>query len=203
MNREVMSVGNLALMSMLLMLHACSEKPVSSANETENVIQEARKVGAQEYASEALKLAEDQYQKAQEEIAMQDSSFALMRSYKTAEELLSQARMEADKAVIDAKTAKMNAKADAEAAIVLARTTLGEAHILLAQAPRGKGTQADLQALRGDLEAADSISTELDLTMGKEDFLGVQAKAQAIQNLAVRVHDQVAVAMQKAGKAKA
>ena len=111
--------------------------------------------------------------------------------------------MDAEKAVTDANIGKMQAKSEAEAAITLARTTLSEARTILAQAPKGKGTQADLQALKGDLEAADSINAELDLALGKEDYIGVKAKAQAMQNLAGRVHDQVAAAMQKIGKAKA
>ena len=201
MNRYVVSVRSFAIVSVMLLLPACSEKPLTSLTATEQAIQEARKMGAQDYASETLKLAEDQYQKAQEEIAMQESNFALMRNYTTAEELLSKARTDA--AVADANLGKLQAKSEAEAAIMLARTTLSEARTLLAQAPRGKGTQADLQALNGDLEAADSINAELELALGKEDYLGVKAKAQAMQNLSARVHDQVAAAIQKVGKAKA
>ena len=203
MNSYVGGMRSFAIVIVMLLLPACSEKPLTSLTATEQAIQEARKMGAQDYASETLKLAEDQYQKAQEEIAMQESNFALMRNYTTAEELLSKARTDAEKAVADANLGKLQAKSEAEAAIMLARTTLSEARTLLAQAPRGKGTQADLQALNGDLEAADSINAELELALGKEDYLGVKAKAQAMQNLSARVHDQVAAAIQKVGKAKA
>ncbi len=199
----VMGMRNLAVLSVLVIFPGCSEKPLTSLNATEQAIQEARKAGAQDYASEALKLAEDQFQKAQEEIATQEISFALMRNYKTAEELLVKARTDAEKAVIDANTAKMKAKSEAEAAITVARTILTEARALLAQAPTGKGTHADLQALKGDLEAADSINAELDLAVSKEDYLGVKAKAQAMQSLSARVHDQVASALKKVGRPKA
>lgn len=203
MKRVVRGVGSVACVSVLLMLSACNEKPVTSLASTEAAIQEARRMGAQDYASEGLKLAEDQYQKAQEEIAMQENSFSVMRDYKASEELLLKARMEAEKAVSDTNLRKVQAKTEAEAAVTLARNTLSEARTLLAQAPKGKGTQADLQALKGDLEAADSINADLDLALGKEDYLGVKAKAEAMRNLSVRVHDQVTTAMQKAGKAKA
>ena len=204
-NRYVMSMVSLAVLgiSILVIFPACSEKPVTSLNATEQALQEARKAGAQEYASETLKLAEDQFQKAREEMEMQEISFALLRNYKTAEELLAKAKMDAEKAVLDANTAKMQAKSDAEAAVTLARTILTEARTILAQAPVGKGSQADLQALKGDLEAADSINAELDLALGHEDYLGVKAKAQAMQNLSARVHDQVASALKKAGRSKA
>jgi hypothetical protein len=93
-------------------------------------------------------------------------------------------------------------KTDAEAAVILAKSTLDDAKNLFAQAPKGKGTQADLQALQGDLQAAETTFAEIDAIMAMEDFIGVKAKAESVQTLAARVNEQVAQAIQKTGKHK-
>lgn len=181
----------------------CAEKPVQVTDQALQAIQAAKEAGALDYAPEDLRLAEDEYQKAQEEITAQDNAFVLMRNYDEANAILAKVVTNAEQAKTKAIANKQQAKMDAEAAVVLAKNTLAEAKNLLAQAPRGKGTQADLQALQGDLQAADTTLGEIDPIMAKEDYLGVKAKADSVVALATRVNEQVAHAMQKAGKAKA
>lgn len=184
------------------MLMACAEKPIQGSEAALQALQAARQAGATEYAPEALRMAEDEYQKAQEEIGVQDTTFVLMRNYDAANALLTKVAADAEKAKTEAIARKQRAKSDAEAAVVLAKTTLEEAKNQLAHAPTGKGTQADLQALRGDLQAAKTTLAEIDVIMVKEDFLGVKAKAESVQTLASRVNEQVAQAIQKTRKHK-
>lgn len=181
----------------------CAEKPVQVTDQALQAIQAAKEAGALDYAPDDLRLAEDEYQKAQEEITTQDNAFVLMRNYDEANAILAKVVTNAEQAKTKAITNKQQAKMDAEAAVVLAKNTLADAKNLLAQAPRGKGTQADLQALQGDLQAADTTLGEIDPIMSKEDYLGVKAKAESVLALATRVNEQIAHAMQKAGKAKA
>jgi len=184
------------------MLMACAEKPIQGSDAALQALQAAKQAGAAEYAPEALRVAEDEYQKAQEEIGVQDNTFMLMRNYDAANAILTKVAGDAEKAKIDAIANKQQAKAEAEGAVVLAKTSLEEAKNQLAQAPTGKGTQADLQALRGDLQAAEATLGEIDAIMAKEDFLGVKAKAESVQTLATRVNEQVAQAILKTGKHK-
>lgn len=181
----------------------CAEKPAQVTDQAFQAIQAAKEAGALDYAPEDLRLAEDEYQKAQEEITTQDNAFVLMRNYDEANAILTKVVTDAGQAKTRAVANKQQAKMEAEAAVVLAKTTLAEAKNLLAQAPKGKGTQADLQALQGDLQAAETTLGEIDPIMAKEDFLGVKAKAESVLALATRVNDQVAHAMQKSGKVKA
>jgi len=184
------------------MLMACAEKPIKGSDAALQALQAAKQAGATEYAPEALRVAEDEYQKAQEEIGAQDNTFMLMRNYEAANVLLTKVAADAEKAKTEAINNKQQAKAEAEGAVVLAKTSLEEAKTQLAQAPTGKGTQADLQALRGDLQAAEATLGEIDAIMAKEDYLGVKAKAESVQTLASRVNEQVAQAIQKTGKHK-
>ncbi len=194
--------GTLAILCGSL-VWGCAEKPAQVTDQAFQAIQAAKEAGALDYAPEDLRLAEDEYQKAQEEITTQDNAFVLMRNYDEANAILTKVVTDAGQAKTRAVANKQQAKMEAEAAVVLAKTTLAEAKNLLAQAPKGKGTQADLQALQGDLQAAETTLGEIDPIMAKEDFLGVKAKAESVLALATRVNDQVAHAMQKSGKVKA
>lgn len=184
------------------MLMACAEKPIQGTDSALQALQAAKQAGAEKYAPESLRVAEDEYQKAQEEIAAQDDSFVMTRNYDTANAILVKVVADAEKAKTEAIASRQLVKTQAEGAVVLAKTSLEEAKNQLAQAPTGKGTQADLQALRGDLQAAETTFAEIDAIMAMEDYIGVKAKAESVQALAARVNEQVAQAIQKTGKHK-
>ncbi|MDR4459539.1 MAG: DUF4398 domain-containing protein [Nitrospirales bacterium] len=184
------------------MLIACAEKPIQGTDSALQALQAAKQAGAAEYAPESLRVAEDEYQKAQEEITAQDDTFVMTRNYDVASAILVKVIADAEKAKTEAITSKQALKSGAEGAVVLAKTSLEEAKNQLAQAPTGKGTQADLQALRGDLQAAETTLAEIDAIMAMEDYIGVKAKAESVQALASRVNEQVAQAIQKTGKHK-
>ncbi|MFZ1745684.1 MAG: hypothetical protein WAU17_07170 [Nitrospirales bacterium] len=184
------------------MLMACAEKPIQGTDSALQALQAAKQADAEKYAPESLRVAEDEYQKAQEEIAAQDDTFVMTRNYDAANAILVKVVADAEKAKTEAIASRQLVKTEAEGAVVLAKTSLEEAKNQLAQAPTGKGTQADLQALRGDLQAAETTFAEIDAIMAMEDFIGVKAKAESVQALAARVNEQVAQAIQKTGKHK-
>lgn len=193
---------SLATMGLLFALAGCAEQPVNDITAAEQALQLAREAGANQYAANEFREAEETFQKAQEEIQLQGKEFTLLRNYDNATNLLAQAKSTAEKAKTEAEANRIKAKSEAEAAIATAKTSLEQATMILAQAPSGKGTQADLQALRSDLQAAEAMFTELETGMQQEDYLGVKAKAQSVQDMASKVHDQVSQALAKVGKGK-
>ena len=186
-----------------LMLFGCAEKPVTLVNGASQALEEAKKAGANEYAPETLREAENIFQQAQEELAIEEDKFVWERSYTNVQGMFQKVGVEANRAKSEALTNKEQAKSEAQAVISKAKISIDEARMILAKAPMGKGSQADLQALNGDLQTAESMLPELDAAMAKEDYLGVKTKAQAIDSLAMRVHNEVAHALQKTGKGKA
>ena len=198
---QLLKTGTLVL-ALGTMLMACAEKPIQGTDSALQALQAAKQAGAEKYAPESLRVAEDEYQKAQEEIAAQDDTFVMTRNYDAANAILVKVVADAEKAKTEAIASKQMVKTEAEGAVVLAKSSLEEAKNQLAQAPTGKGTQADLQALRGDLQAAETTFAEIDAIMAMEDYIGVKAKAESVQALAARVNEQVAQAIQKTGKHK-
>ncbi|MCA9454702.1 MAG: DUF4398 domain-containing protein, partial [Nitrospira sp.] len=183
---QLLKTGTLVL-ALGTMLMACAEKPIQGTDSALQALQAAKQAGAEKYAPESLRVAEDEYQKAQEEIAAQDDTFVMTRNYDAANAILVKVVADAEKAKTEAIASKQMVKTEAEGAVVLAKSSLEEAKNQLAQAPTGKGTQADLQALRGDLQAAETTFAEIDAIMAMEDFIGVKAKAESVQTLAARV----------------
>ena len=198
---QSLKTGTLVLLFGTILM-ACAEKPIQGTDSALQALQAAKQAGAEKYAPESLRVAEDEYQKAQEEIAAQDDSFVITRNYDTANAILVNVVADAEKAKTEAIASRQLVKTEAEGAVVLAKTSLEEAKNQLAQAPTGKGTQADLQALRGDLQAAETTFAEIEAIMAMEDYIGVKAKAESVQTLAARVNEQVAQAIQKTGKHK-
>ena len=198
---QLLKTGTLVL-ALGTMLMACAEKPIQGTDSALQALQAAKQAGAEKYAPESLRVAEDEYQKAQEEIAAQDDTFVMTRNYDAANAILVKVVADAEKAKTEAIASRQLVKTEAEGAVVLAKTSLEEAKNQLAQAPTGKGTQADLQALRGDLQAAETTFAEIEAIMAMEDYIGVKAKAESVQTLAARVNEQVAQAIQKTGKHK-
>jgi hypothetical protein len=200
--KTILRVGTLPILFGMI-LFGCAEKPMSTLDAADMALKEAREAGAPDYAPESFREAETAFQMAQEELAVQDSKFAIMRDYEGVEGMLKTVNQEAVRAKTEAVANKEKVKTEAQAAMSNAKSRVLEARVILAKAPMGKGSKADLQALNGDLQTAESMLAEVDTALGAEDFLGAKAKAQAIESLATRVHDEVVHALEKTGKAKA
>jgi hypothetical protein len=73
---------------------------------------------------------------------------------------------------------------------------------MLEKAPKGKGTAADLEAMKADLTAAESTISDANAAMSGEKYKDAQAKADAAKSSAANVVSQIQAAMEakKAGK---
>ena len=95
---------------------------------------------------------------AEAEIAMQDDSFALTRSYDQARELVSRASSEAEAATAAAGENKMKVKGQAEAANEAAQAAIENAQGMLRKAPRrGKAARESVAALEADVASAEAM----------------------------------------------
>ncbi len=149
------------------------------------------------YAEDSLKDATDTMAKATAEVQTQDDKFALSRDYKVASDLLKQAKEKAAKAVTDAQANKAKAKADAEALIASLTPMLADAKKVLATAPRGKDTKAELEALQSDLKSAEEAATAASQAMSQEKFKDALAQANTAKTKASGVIEQVNAAKAK------
>jgi len=167
--RKMMAV--LPLVFVLLLVAGCAKPPQEAINAATAAIDAAKQAGAADYAADSLRAVEDAKAALDAELKAQEDKFALFRSYKKTDELVADLKAKADKAAADAKAA-------------------------LEKAPKGKGTAADLEAMKADLTAAESSIGEANAAMGKEDFKGAKAKADAATTSIQNVSSQIQAAIE-------
>lgn len=174
---------------------SCAKQPTEQMESAKAAIAAAAKEGADVYAPEDLKKLNDQMQAATDEVTTQSKKF--FKKYGPAKEMLAKVQADADalKASIPAKkeaakNAAIQAQTDAKAALDMAKE-------LLAKAPKGKGTKADIDAMKADLAGLETSYAEIQTAIDGQDYFGASSKAATIKEKANAVSDQVKAAMEK------
>ena len=157
----------------------CSKPPQADIDAATAAIQKASSAGATEYAADSLKAAQDAQAALEAELKVQADKFSMFRSYTKATELAAAAKAAGDKAEQDAMAGKEQAKNEATRLIEEARAMPAQAKEMLPRAPKGKGTQADLEARKVDLTGAETAIGEAESAFAAERYLDAKAKAEA------------------------
>src|SRR5262245_46394221 len=196
--RKIMAV--LPFVFVLVLMVGCAKPPQDQITAANSALDAARPM-ASEYAASSLQAAEDAKAALEAELKAQQDKFALFRSYKKTDELVADLKAKSDKAAADAAAGKEQAKNEATTAINDATTAVNDAKALLEKAPKGKGTAADLEAMKADLTAAESTINDANAAMSSEKYKDAKAKAEAAKSSASNVASQVQAAMEakKAG----
>ena len=181
----------------VFVLAGCAKQPTDDMNAAQKALEDLKAAGGEKYIPEESKKVADTLAAAQEEIKTQDGKFFMTRNYDKAKQMLAQAIADSEKVKGDVAAKKEEAKTNALAAQEAATASVKEAAALLAKAPMGKGSRADIEALKGDLKGLEDGLPELQQLIGQEDYLAVIDKAKAIQEKADAVSNQVREAMQK------
>jgi hypothetical protein len=171
----------------------CGTPPTADIDAAKTAITNAGTAGAADYAAPSLKAAEDAQAALDAELKAQDGK--TFKSYDKAKELAIAAKAAGEKAAADAAAGKEKAKADATQAITDAKAAVTEAEGLLMKAPKGKGSAADLAAMKTDLTTAATTITEAETALADGKFLDAKAKAESAKNAAATVKTAVEEAM--------
>jgi uncharacterized coiled-coil DUF342 family protein len=174
---------------------SCAKQPTQAIDAAKAAIEAATKEGATVYAADELKKLNDDLQAAMDEVSTQGKKF--FKKFGTAKEMLTKVQADADalKATIPAKIeAAKNAALQAQTE---AKAVLDEAKALLEKAPMGKGTKADIMAMKADLAGLETSFAEIQTAIDGADYFGASAKAATIKEKATVISDQVKAAIEK------
>ena len=174
-----------------LALTGCAKPPADAIAAADAAQQAAVAAEAEQYAPEAMNSVAEAKAALDAEIAAQGEKMSLTRSYKRAEELVAAYQAAAEQATTAAAAGKEQAMNEATALIAEGRTALEEGTATLAKAPRGKGSAADLAAMKADLEAAGVSLTEAEASLAAGAFLDAKSKATSAKETIQRVVDAV------------
>jgi hypothetical protein len=187
-------------LGLTIAMFGCKSAPTEEINVTNAAVKSIETPDVNTYAPESLKAAQDEMQKALAEVKVQDEKFALTRDYQQSVALLKSANELAEKAKSEAEANKAKAKADAEAATAELPQTLKDASDMLAKAPKGKDTRADLEAMQNDLKLAEESAAEANTAVASGNYIDALAKANTAKEKASSIVDQVQSARQKLGR---
>ena len=187
-------------MVMVFLLVGCAKLPTEEINAAKASIDAVVAEGAQKFAAEDAKKLNDSMQAAQDEIKVQDSK--TFKDYKKAKELLAKVKADAETLKAGLAAKKEEAKKNAAAAQEAAKASVAEAKALLAKAPKGKGSKADIEALKADLKGIEDSLAEVKNASDAEDYNAAIEKSNAIKDKATAISDQIKKAMEKVGPKK-
>jgi len=180
-------------LGLALTVAACGAPPKADLDAAKAALDSAVAAGAGEYAAPSLKAVEDAQASLDAELKAQEGN--LFKSYTKAKELAAAVTAAGEKAAADAATGKEAAKNEATAAIGDAKNLLTEAQGLLDKAPKGKGTAADIEAMKTDLATSTTSITEAETALGAGKFLDAKAKAESAKTTASKIKADVEAAM--------
>lgn len=183
-----------------LVVVGCAKPPQAEIDAAKNAVQTAMSAEAGDYASGSLQAAQDAVAQLDQELKAQEEKFALFRSYKKASELAAAAKTAGEKAEADAQAGKAQAKQEVETMMTEATALVTTVKEMIDKAPRGKGTQADLEMLKSDLAGVESSLADAQNSYNAEKYLDAKAKIQSAMTAANDVKAAIEAAMAAKGK---
>jgi hypothetical protein len=190
----VLAVGLLAFLT------SCGQKPTKEIEEATAAMNAVVSEGLGKYAPEDEKKLKDSMAAVMAEIKVQEDK--TFKDFDKTKQMLADLQKTASEMKKALPAKKEKAKQDALAASEAAKAAVEEAKKLLAKAPKGKGTAADIEALRGDAKGIGDMLPELQALIEKEDYSTAVSKANAIKEKAAGIASQIQQALEKvqAGK---
>jgi len=174
---------------------SCAKQPTQAMNDAKASIDAAVQEGADVYAKDELKKLNDDNQAALDEITVQSKKF--FKKYGHAKEMLAKLKTDAEAVKVLVPARKEEAQKNAMAAQEEAKKAVADAKALLEKAPKGKGTKADIEAMKADLQGLETSLMEVQTVIDGADYFGAKDKASAIKDKAMAISDQINQAIEK------
>jgi len=174
-----------------LVLAGCSQPPTADVDAAKKAIDEARQAQAAEYAQPSWTAAQDAEAKLDIELDTQQRRWSAMRSYTTARQLALDTKTAAERSRDEALAGQAQAKTEATTLMEQARDEVSKAHALVASAPRGKGTEADLASLKTDAASIDDALADMQKAFDNGHYTDAKAKAQSAIDAARKIEAEI------------
>jgi hypothetical protein len=174
---------------------SCAKQPTQQMDAAKAAIQAIEGMKGNVYAKDELTKLKTDLQAALDEVTAQSKKF--FKKYGPANEMLAKVIADADAVKAQIPGRIEEAKKAAEAAMNEAKAAYDGAKALLEKAPKGKGTKADIEAMKADLGGLEPQMTEIQNAIAAEDYFGAKDKAMAVKDKAAAIADQVQKAIDK------
>ena len=184
----------------LFVLAGCGSQPTQDMQAAKAAVDAAVADGGEKYSADDMKNVNSELNAALEEVKAQDAKW--FKNYDKAKELLTKAKSDADTVKAGLATKKEQAKTEATTNLTAATEAVKAAKAALAKAPKGKGSAADLEAMKGDVQGLDAALAEVQPLIDSQDYAAARDKAASVKAKADEVSAAVTSAMEKVAAAK-
>jgi ElaB/YqjD/DUF883 family membrane-anchored ribosome-binding protein len=187
-------------LSLLAIMVGCSKAPEAEMQNANSAMEASRMAEAEAYAPDLFRAAQDTLNGAMAAKQEQDSKFALFRSYGKSKEGFVAAEQMFNSAATEAAAEKERVRVQVEQMIIDVKAVVDSTNMAYQKAPRGKGSKADLELIKGDIDAvmAELTGAETDFAAGK--YMVAKSKLEAVAQRARAIMNEIATAgAKKAG----
>ncbi len=176
----------------------CAKAPEQEMTNAKAQIEAATTADVQTYAADELAQLNSDLNAALEEVKVQDEKW--FGNFDKAKEMLAAVKTSSDNAIAVAAQRKEEAKQAAIAAQAEAVAAIEAAKALLAQAPKGKETKAEIEMLNADLTGYEESLAGIQSSIDQEKYTEAKDSANLIKENAASVSSQVQAAIDKKKK---
>ena len=176
----------------------CAKAPEQEITNAKAQIEAATTADVQTYAADELAQVNSDLNAALEEVKVQDEKW--FGNFDKAKEMLAAIKTSSDNVTAVAAQRKEEAKNAAIAAQAEAVAAIEAAKALLAQAPKGKETKAEIEMLNADLTGYEESLAGIQASIDQEKYGEAKDSANLIKENAASVSSQVQAAIDKKKK---
>jgi len=190
-----------AAVALLAALVGCSKPPEAEMQRASSAMEAARAAEAETYVADSFRNASDTLNAATAAKQEQDSKFALFRSYGKSKEMFVKAEEMFNNVSTEAVAEKERVRVEVTQMLFDAKAVFDSATAALAKAPRGKGSKADIELIKGDLATVQTqiADAEADITATK--YMVAKGKIESLVSKTRAIIDEIAAAAaKKAGR---
>jgi hypothetical protein len=176
-------------------LTACEKAPTAEIDAAKASIDAAVSEGAEKYTAQKINDVNAKLTAALLEIKTQESKF--LKKFDGAKQLLAQVKADAEALKEQVVVIKEELHNNAVTGLELAGSAIAEAGALLENAPQGKGSQDDIEAMKADISGLDVALLEVQPLIDAGDYQAAISKAEAIASRAAEISDEIRTVQEK------
>lgn len=190
----------LASLLTAILLSACAEAPNTELATAQNAVEAIVSDGAETYTPDQLKALNSKLEEARAELKVQDDKF--FKNYDQAKAVLVQVKADADALKGKIAQRKEELKIAANTALAEAVSALAEAKAIIEVAPQGKGSLADIEAMKSDIVGLETELEGIQPQIDSGEYMAATEKAHAVAARANIIHSDITQAQEKIAAAK-
>lgn len=168
-----------AMFAMVVMFSSCAKLPEAEIANAKAAVEATKATEADRYVPAEYRALQDSLNVAMTEIETQNSKFALLRSYKKANVMLSNVVTLSNTVKENAAVRKEEVKNQAQQSLAEATTLVAEVKELITKAPKGKEGKEALEAIQNDLALVEASLAEVSTLINNGDYLTAVDKVKA------------------------